>query len=49
MPALRAGMSWRRFSALLIGLSPESIWRRVTANQPVELRGAAAQSFIGTL
>lgn len=49
MPALRAGMSWRRFSALLIGLSPESIWRRVTANQPIDLRGEAADAFIETL
>ncbi|MGI5162617.1 hypothetical protein [Microbispora sp. CA-102843] len=49
MPALRAGMSWRRFSVLLIGLSPESMWRRVVSSQPVELSGEAAQSFIGTL
>ena len=49
MPALRAGMSWRRFSVLLIGLSPESMWRRVVASQPIDLRGEAAQAFIGTL
>ncbi|WP_157530706.1 hypothetical protein [Microtetraspora niveoalba] len=49
MPALRAGMPWRRFSALLVGLSPESMWRRVSSSQPIELVGEQAQSFINTL
>jgi hypothetical protein len=33
----------------LAGLSPESVYRRITANEPIELSGAAAQSYIGTL
>lgn len=49
MPALKAGMSWRRFSVLLVGLSPDSMWRRVTTAQPIELSGESARSFISTL
>lgn len=49
MLALKAGMSWRRFSVLLVGLSPDSMWRRVATSQPIELSGESARSFINTL
>lgn len=37
------------FQALLATLSPDSLYKQVTADQPIELHGEAAQSYIGTL
>ncbi|MGS2641677.1 hypothetical protein [Streptosporangium sp. G12] len=43
-------MTWRRFCVLVNGMSPEmSLWRRVVANEPIELTGEDARSFIHTL
>ncbi|MBF8186318.1 hypothetical protein ITP53_11270 [Nonomuraea sp. K274] len=37
------------FRVLLGGLSTQSLYRQVTANEPVELHGEAARSFLNTL
>lgn len=49
MDDLDAGMSWWEFSALLNGLSPDSMWRRVAASEPVEVTGDAARSAIAAM
>lgn len=49
MADLDNGLSWWEFAALLSGLSPDSVWRQVTANEPVEVGSAAARSVISNL
>jgi len=34
---------------LLAGLSPESVFRRIVANEPLDLSSEQAQAFISTL
>jgi hypothetical protein len=42
-------MTWRRFCALLSGLSAESMWRKVATNQPVVLSSEQARSVIANM
>ncbi|MEV0619602.1 hypothetical protein AB0I81_40230 [Nonomuraea sp. NPDC050404] len=42
-------MTWRAFWVRLIHLSPNSIYRRITANLPIELSGEHAAAFIDTI
>ncbi|AHH94224.1 hypothetical protein GCM10010174_22950 [Kutzneria viridogrisea] len=49
MADLDAGLSWWEFAALLTGLSADSVWRQVTANEPVELSSETARSVIANL
>lgn len=49
MPAIHAGMSWRRFGVLLTWLPPESAWRRIVANTPIELTSEQARQAIANM
>ena len=47
---VRAGMSWRRFHALLRGLSPHAVYRLATreGSRAQRLTGADAESFFAS-
>ncbi|MET9647568.1 hypothetical protein ACFZB6_09070 [Streptomyces syringium] len=49
MADLDAGLSWWEFAALLSGLSGESVWRQVVAEEPVEVDSETARAVIGNL
>jgi hypothetical protein len=43
---LDAGLSWWEFSALLAGLSEHSVWRKVAAEEPVEVSSEEARALM---
>lgn len=49
MADLDDGLSWWEFAALLSGLSPDSVWRQITAKEPVEVNSDTARSVISNL
>lgn len=49
MADLDNGLSWWEFAALLSGLSAESVWRQITAKEPVEIGSETARSVISNL
>lgn len=52
MEALAAGMSWRRFMALLSGLSASSRWQLALASEkdaPRVLEGAAIDRYMRSI
>jgi hypothetical protein len=42
------GLSWWEFSTLLAGLSEHSVWRKVAADEPIELSSEEARAEIST-
>nr|WP_277875402.1 Gp15 family bacteriophage protein [Amycolatopsis camponoti] len=49
MADLDDGLSWWEFAALVSGLSPDSVWRQVIKDEPIEVDGETARSVIGNL